>query len=184
MSKANEKQVGGSHYGGGALQHWDVVDKFKLDYFQGQITKYVMRWKDKNGLEDLKKARHFLDKYIELNSPKSATTSYMIGSSNILPVGWTVEGYHIRDGVGVQTYKCGMCKVETVARTAGEAVNKHIQAAGCSVTPSRAAGMAGVHYPPAGASEGRTCLQDNAEQADLAGATGAYVNQGCERGQL
>ena len=64
--KANDRQVGGEHYRGRALQHWDIVRMFQLDYFQGQITKYVMRWKDKNGMEDLKKARHFLDKYIEL----------------------------------------------------------------------------------------------------------------------
>lgn len=64
---ANARQVGGSHYSKhGELQHWDVVAHFQLDYFQGQITKYVMRWKDKGGLNDLEKARHFLDKYIEL----------------------------------------------------------------------------------------------------------------------
>lgn len=64
---ANKRQVAGSHYAKhGELQHWDVVDHFNLDYFQGQITKYVMRWKDKNGIEDLKKAQHFLEKYIEL----------------------------------------------------------------------------------------------------------------------
>lgn len=68
---ANDFQVGGNHYvTHGGLQHWDVVHKFNLDYFQGQITKYVMRWKDKGGVEDLKKARHFLDKYIELNKPE------------------------------------------------------------------------------------------------------------------
>lgn len=63
---ANNKQVAGNHYGLDSFQHWDMVHKFKLDYFQGQITKYVMRWKDKNGIEDLKKAQHFLEKYIEL----------------------------------------------------------------------------------------------------------------------
>lgn len=64
---ANERQVGGTHYStDGGLQHWDIVDIFKLDYFQGQITKYVMRWNKKNGVEDLKKAAHFLEKYIEL----------------------------------------------------------------------------------------------------------------------
>jgi hypothetical protein len=30
-------------------------------------VKYVSRWKSKGGLEDLKKARHYLDKLIELN---------------------------------------------------------------------------------------------------------------------
>lgn len=72
--KANERQVGGTHYAtDGGLQHWDVVAAFNLDYFQGQITKYVMRWKLKGGFEDLKKAEHFLEKYIELESERLAT---------------------------------------------------------------------------------------------------------------
>jgi hypothetical protein len=66
MESANERQVGGDHYKTGGEEHWDRVARLRLDYFQGQITKYVERWKKKNGLEDLKKARHFLDKYIEL----------------------------------------------------------------------------------------------------------------------
>lgn len=75
--EANKRQVGGSHYGGGEFQHWDMVVQHDLDYFQGQITKYVMRWKAKNGLQDLEKAQHFLEKYIEeikagrIDTPKS-----------------------------------------------------------------------------------------------------------------
>ena len=71
-NKANDVQVGGSHYGPGAdVQHWDLAVMYQWDPFQYQITKYVMRWKDKHDtherrLEDLKKARHFLDKYIEV----------------------------------------------------------------------------------------------------------------------
>jgi hypothetical protein len=65
--EANEVQVAGDHYKKhGELQHWDVVNHFELDYFQGQITRYVFRWKDKNGIEDLHKAAHYLQKYIEL----------------------------------------------------------------------------------------------------------------------
>ncbi len=63
---ANERQVGGSHYKTGTIQHWDIVAQHKLDYFQGQVTKYVMRWKFKGGIQDLEKAQHFLEKYIEL----------------------------------------------------------------------------------------------------------------------
>lgn len=68
MGMANETQVGGTHYkrDDNGEEHWDRVNRLGLDYFQGQITKYVERWKLKNGLEDLNKARHFLDKYIEL----------------------------------------------------------------------------------------------------------------------
>lgn len=63
--EANERQVGGGHYKSSS-QHWDWVAANQLDYFQGQVTKYVARWKDKNGLQDLLKAQHFLEKYIEL----------------------------------------------------------------------------------------------------------------------
>lgn len=70
--RANDVQVGGDHYkkhgATGQEQHWDRVARLGLDYFQGQITKYVERWKDKGGLQDLRKAQHFLQKYIELEA--------------------------------------------------------------------------------------------------------------------
>ena len=69
MSQANKRQVGGTHYKN-RIQHWDWVSSNGLDYFQGQITKYVARWKYKNGIEDLEKAQHFLEKYIELERTK------------------------------------------------------------------------------------------------------------------
>ena len=68
MPGANDIQVGGKHYAS-QIQHWDYVAANNLDYFQGQITKYVTRWKEKGGVQDLLKAKHFLEKYIELNSP-------------------------------------------------------------------------------------------------------------------
>jgi hypothetical protein len=63
---ANHRQIGGQHYHLAPVQHWDFAWILKMDYFQGQITKYVCRWRDKNGIEDLEKAKHFLEKYIEL----------------------------------------------------------------------------------------------------------------------
>ena len=68
---ANERQVGGAHYGS-AIQHWDYVIANDLDYFQGQITKYVTRHKKKHGLQDLEKAKHFLEKYIEVERARLA----------------------------------------------------------------------------------------------------------------
>jgi hypothetical protein len=62
---ANSRQHGGTHYQG-KIQHWDFCASNNLDYFQGQITKYVCRWKKKGGIDDLLKAQHFLDKYLEL----------------------------------------------------------------------------------------------------------------------
>jgi len=63
---ANDRQVGGNHYKTGGEEHWDRAHRLGLDYFQANITKYVERAWLKNGTEDLKKARHYLDKYIEL----------------------------------------------------------------------------------------------------------------------
>ena len=65
IEKANSYMIGGKHYQT-SIQHWDYVAANHLDYFQACITKYVTRWKKKNGLEDLKKAQHYLQKYIEL----------------------------------------------------------------------------------------------------------------------
>ena len=64
-SEVNKTQVAGNHYQTN-IQHWDYVVANELDYFQAQVTKYATRCKRKNGLEDLKKAQHFLSKYIEL----------------------------------------------------------------------------------------------------------------------
>lgn len=63
---ANATQVGGDHYKTGGEEHWDRSWRLDWDPFQYQITKYVERWKKKNGIQDLRKALHFLQKYIEL----------------------------------------------------------------------------------------------------------------------
>lgn len=66
MTTANETQVGGDHYKEKSIQPWDFIAANQLGYFEGNIVKYVSRWKDKGGINDLKKARHYLDKLIEL----------------------------------------------------------------------------------------------------------------------
>ena len=66
MENANRTQVGGTHYKSKAIQPWDYIAANELGYFEGNIVKYVSRWKDKGGLDDLRKARHYLDKLIEL----------------------------------------------------------------------------------------------------------------------
>jgi len=59
----NDYQIGGSHYKGeGDYQHWDWVIDNGLHYLHGCATKYILRWKSKNGVEDLRKAVHYLTK--------------------------------------------------------------------------------------------------------------------------
>ncbi len=67
----NDKQHGGNHYKKyGDLQPWDVVIAWNLGYLEGTALKYIARWKDKNGVEDIMKAIHFLDKLIEVEKAK------------------------------------------------------------------------------------------------------------------
>jgi hypothetical protein len=63
--RANEQQVGGEHYAVKAIQPWDFIIANNIGYLEGNIIKYISRWKDKGGVEDLKKAQHYLQKLIE-----------------------------------------------------------------------------------------------------------------------
>lgn len=64
---SNTTQVGGNHYKGTTYQHWDFVTLALAGrYLEGNITKYIARWRKKNGLQDLQKARHYLTKLIEV----------------------------------------------------------------------------------------------------------------------
>lgn len=63
-TKANTSQVGGTHYQK-TIQPWDYIVANNMGYLEGNIVKYITRYKDKNGLEDLMKAHHYLAKLIE-----------------------------------------------------------------------------------------------------------------------
>lgn len=111
---ANTKQVGGDHYHRfGNLQHWDVVHHFGLDYFQGQITRYVFRWRHKGGIEDLRKARHYLDKYIELQLGKDVIDSKPTLTKHVS----TVNGRTIHDGAIEYCSRCTMERVSALKET-------------------------------------------------------------------
>lgn len=72
MANANDRQVAGQHYKG-SVQHWDfAVEKFGRGYLKGQVTKYVCRWRKKNGVQDLDKAIHFMEKLIEVSNAQHA----------------------------------------------------------------------------------------------------------------
>jgi hypothetical protein len=65
-------QIGGTHYAK-AIQPWDAMqawmsaEQFK-GFLRGNAIKYLARCDDKGGLEDLEKARHYLDRLIEMES--------------------------------------------------------------------------------------------------------------------
>lgn len=69
--EASSYQIGGNHYQKMAIQPIDFIMANNLNFPEGNIVKYVSRHKDKGGLEDLKKARHYLDFLIEAYENKS-----------------------------------------------------------------------------------------------------------------
>jgi hypothetical protein len=65
-SLANQEQIGGRHYINKNIQPWDYIVANELGYLEGCIVKYVTRYKEKGGVDDLYKASHYLDKLIEV----------------------------------------------------------------------------------------------------------------------
>ena len=59
------KQIGGNHYSKLAIEPYEYSIKNELNCYQFNVVKYVTRYKDKNGVEDLKKAIQTLQKLIE-----------------------------------------------------------------------------------------------------------------------
>ena len=66
-STALSSQEGGSHYTGGSIQPIEYIHANKLDFFEGNVVKYVTRHKSKGGAEDIRKAIHYLEMLLELN---------------------------------------------------------------------------------------------------------------------
>jgi hypothetical protein len=60
-SKASAKQVGGSHYKKFAIQPVEFCYKNNLPYLEATAIKYLCRWRDKGGIQDLDKAIHFIE---------------------------------------------------------------------------------------------------------------------------
>ena len=65
MAKANDFQIGGKHYAATDIQAWDAITAWGLGFLDGNVVKYMSRWRKKGGLEDLLKAQHYLSKVIE-----------------------------------------------------------------------------------------------------------------------
>lgn len=65
-------QIGGTHYTNLAIQPWEVIERNEMGFFDGNALKYIMRFRAKGGVQDLEKARHYLDKLIELEYGRNA----------------------------------------------------------------------------------------------------------------
>ena len=65
------------HYTGKAIQPLDYILNNEMNFCEGNIIKYVTRYKEKNGVEDLRKARVYLDALIEYYNKKNEQLNKM-----------------------------------------------------------------------------------------------------------
>lgn len=73
---ANQIQVGGDHYTSKKIQPWEAMESWMSPeqfegFLRGNVLKYIARYKDKDGLKDVQKARHYLEKLIECLESRS-----------------------------------------------------------------------------------------------------------------
>lgn len=91
---ANDMQVGGDHYKDKAVQPWEAMQAWMTQeeftgFLRGNVIKYVARCNDKGGVEDLQKARHYLDKLIEVMGaelPESKPTPAQVSDAVMLEI--------------------------------------------------------------------------------------------------
>jgi hypothetical protein len=68
---ALQQQVGGDHYRAKGIQPIEYIHANNLGFCEGNVVKYVTRWKDKGGEADLRKAIHYLELLIQLETEQS-----------------------------------------------------------------------------------------------------------------
>ena len=74
---AFDEQVGGSHYKAMPYQPICLIGMLELDFFQGNVVKYVTRYKLKDGVNDLEKAKHYCQMSDELGNNQSSDAVYL-----------------------------------------------------------------------------------------------------------
>ena len=68
--KSFKKQVGGSHYKNYKIQPVEFIIKNNIGFVEGNIIKYVLRFKEKGGVQDLLKAKHYIELLIDSSKGK------------------------------------------------------------------------------------------------------------------
>ena len=64
-SKESMNEFDPKHYSKLPIEPWDFIQQNKLDFFEGNVVKYICRWKNKGGVDDLRKAITYIEKIIE-----------------------------------------------------------------------------------------------------------------------
>jgi hypothetical protein len=68
--KSSKKQVGGNHYLKYKIQPVEFIIKNNIGFVEGNVIKYVLRFKEKGGVSDLEKAKHYIELLIDSSKSK------------------------------------------------------------------------------------------------------------------
>jgi len=68
--KSSKKQIGGNHYLKYKIQPVDFIIKNNIGFVEGNIIKYILRFKEKGGVQDLLKAKHYIELLIDTTNSK------------------------------------------------------------------------------------------------------------------
>jgi hypothetical protein len=73
--KSTDIQIGGKHYKEMVIQPIDFITSNDLSFIEGNIIKYICRHRSKGGLDDLKKAKHYIDILMEIEYVEKTITT-------------------------------------------------------------------------------------------------------------
>ena len=68
--KSFKKQVGGNHYKKYVIQPVEFIVKNNIGFVEGNVIKYILRFKEKGGVQDLLKAKHYIELLIDSSKGK------------------------------------------------------------------------------------------------------------------
>ena len=73
--KSLETQIAGQHYKNQKIQPIEYILENELPFIEGNIVKYITRWREKGGIEDLKKVKHYVEILMEHEDGKRNKTA-------------------------------------------------------------------------------------------------------------
>jgi len=103
MSNPWKKQIGGEHYKKYAIQPTEYAEKNGLSFAEGCIVKYITRWRDKGGVEDLKKIIHYAEILVDIEKNKTPCPT---SSDDVFTSGYASisDNWYITDNSALSEY--------------------------------------------------------------------------------
>ena len=128
MSALN-KQVAGDHYKDQPIQPVEYIHANAMGYFEGNVVKYVSRWRKKNGIADLEKAKHYIDHYLTLVDRVDDEDVYFVLTESLVLSGLGVCWLFSRSFKFTEEHTAILRDEHTIGHSspcgAGEFVRKH-----------------------------------------------------------